>query len=184
MSKKIKTHVLMVAKSFLKGHPRAGEPTDFAKKILNGEKIHTIRGSFENWEKKVNEVNAGDAILSVRSWTGKPYRTPQETICEFKKLGIERTSVLKQGNWCEVVKGYASKSLIALNDGLMRQDFDSWFKEGQDNMALIHFTDFRYCGESEPIIQTPDGTVVAIEKDFEKRVKDISVRGWEQIKGH
>ena len=77
----MKTFVITVSRQFPSKHIRKGEETNFVKKILNnytckvdefGTKIRTCRSNYEYWKRIVDEVNAGNAILSVRYWSGKP----------------------------------------------------------------------------------------------------------------
>ena len=76
----MKTHVLIVSRTFPKKHPKAGQPTYFDSKILltidptihavvelDGEvttekKLTTIRSNYELWKKRIDEVNQGIAI--------------------------------------------------------------------------------------------------------------------------
>lgn len=44
------------------------------------QKLHTIRANYPLWEKRFAEIERGEACLSVRQWTGKPYRSPQVEI--------------------------------------------------------------------------------------------------------
>lgn len=76
MEKK-KTYVLMLSEFFPKTHNKAGMPTEFKEKVLNKKKIHTIRANFPLWEKRIKEVQEGRAVLSIRQWTGEPYRSKQ-----------------------------------------------------------------------------------------------------------
>jgi len=174
----------MVAKTFQKDHPRAGEPTGFAQKIMSGEKIHTLRGNYDRWKMIVDEVNAGRAILSVRQWTDKPYKSKHEYITDFRELGLEKVGLNSRQQSVHVMNEYMYAPFeIAKNDGLTTKDFWSWFKESQADMPLIHFTPFRYC-EDPDIIQQPNGTVDAIARDLEDAISDSPVRSWDLIKGH
>ena len=74
---KKKTYVLMISENFPKYHQKAGEPTFFARKIEEGKKIHTIRQNYELWNKRAEKINKGEAILSIRKWSGKAYRSKQ-----------------------------------------------------------------------------------------------------------
>ena len=76
----MKTYVITISKNFMKGHPKAGRPTMFKEKFLNKEKIHTIRGNYPLWEKRIKEVQEGKAILSIREWIGVPYKEKQVVI--------------------------------------------------------------------------------------------------------
>ena len=77
MNPKIKTYVLMVSTKFPAYHFLNGEPTLFIEKIASGEKITSIRFNYELWRKRFEKINKGEAVLSVRSWEGKPYRSKQ-----------------------------------------------------------------------------------------------------------
>lgn len=92
----MKTYVIMFAKQFMTSHPRVGEATDFAEKIIKGDKIHTLRGNYEYWKKIVDEVNSGIAVLSGRVWTDKPYKSKQYEFIEFTELGIQKSLVLPE----------------------------------------------------------------------------------------
>jgi hypothetical protein len=146
----MKTYVLTVSKSFLKGHPKEGQQTDFHNKIVTGVKIHTIRGNYAHWEKVVDEVNSGLAILSIRQWSIKPYRSPQQEILQLNKLGIQKIDLYgpeRDNRWFVLgEKGWVSDktSDIAANDGLSLDDFKGWFTKSAIGAAIIHFTDFRY----------------------------------------
>lgn len=87
----MKTHVLILSKTFPATHPKAGQPTYFNQKLMRAvyrdfcdidvvdrewikpsvrdrfipAKLHTIRGNYERWKKIIDEVRSGEAILSV-----------------------------------------------------------------------------------------------------------------------
>lgn len=60
----MKTYVLIVSQRFPMTHPRKGQPTMFIENILNKTKIHTIRGNFPLWEKRIEEVQNELAVIS------------------------------------------------------------------------------------------------------------------------
>lgn len=160
---KLKTYVLIVSRNFPMTHPRKGEPTYFPEKILKGlnlntdesidPKGHTIRGNYDLWKKRINEVAAGKAILSIRYWTGKPYNSKQETIIELTKdygVGVQELVFGKTINDI-IIRGddrYITPNIetIAKNDGLTVDDFKAWFQKSISifPMAVIHFSNFRY----------------------------------------
>lgn len=82
----MKTYVITLSEKSPTTHPRKGQETEFGRLFLNGKKIHTIRGNFPLWEKRLKEVQEGRAVLSVRQWTGVPYRSPQK---ELRRLTAE-----------------------------------------------------------------------------------------------
>jgi len=148
----MKTYVLTVSKNFPANHPKSGHPTEFPDKILNGRKRHTIRKNYDLWAKRFEQINAGNAILSIRYWSGKPYRSKQVEIKQLTKddgIGIE---MLKS---CDELYGLVASSktvavgapwpLIAIYDGLTLDDFEEWFNINDfEPMAIIHFTPYRY----------------------------------------
>ena len=160
----MKTYVLTVSKTFPKTHKRAGEPTFFKDKIIldrafgNG-KIHTIRSNYQYWKNIVEKIQAGEAILSIRYWSGKPYKSKQVEICQLDKdsgVGVQELdmSAFKRVGLPFInfrdESGVGSKHINALelsdNDGLSYDDFKEWFKDYDMSkpMAVIHFTKFRY----------------------------------------
>lgn len=166
MNPKIKTYVLMVSTKFPAYHFLNGEPTLFIEKIASGEKITSIRFNYELWRKRFEKINKGEAVLSVRSWEGKPYRSKQIKHFLFTKddgIGLQKI-IIK--DWFRELyysfqiddrffpgKGLAYTSwrefyakLIAKKDGLTFDQFKDWFKnyDLSNPMAIIHFTKFRY----------------------------------------
>lgn len=148
----MKTYVITLSKHFLKGHPKAGQFTNFKEKFLAGEKIHTIRNNYPLWEKRIKEVQEGRAILSIREWIGVPYRDKQieiKSLSNIDGVGIQKLDCSPP--FCFEIDG---KSLIYLpdmvelarNDGLSYDDFDKWFDidNATGQKGIIHFSSFRY----------------------------------------
>jgi hypothetical protein len=162
----MKTYFLLISQYFPATHPRKGECTNFCDKILVGcifdqsnstkgslRKIHTIRANYNLWKKRIDEVNAGEAVLSLRYWTGRPRHSKQQEVVTFSRgsgIGVQKICFPKNsdpvvyddfGYLCKV-----GKTILAKNDGLSFDDFEAWFK-GYDlskPMAIIHFPYFRY----------------------------------------
>ena len=176
----MKTYVIMLSQTFPANHPRRGEETKFKQKIINaifvnqgwnkiaaypelGDKLHTIRVNYDLWKKRIDEVQRGDACLSLRQWEGKPYRSKQ---IEFARLtnqdcvGIQMLTFGRAYNpntdgWdgeYDLRLGtvdddcFASPWTLAKNDGLNVVDWADWFKDYNLSkpLAIIHFTKFRY----------------------------------------
>ena len=149
------TYVLTVSEFFPKTHNKATIPTGFVNAISQKWKRHTIRGNYVLWLKRFKKINEGKAVLSVRSWSGKPYRSTQIEHFVFDKddkIGLEKIEFDDEfdspihhpviDNWSK-----PHIQLVAENDGLSLRDFKEWFKSYDLNepMAIIHFTSFRYC---------------------------------------
>lgn len=151
----MKTYVLTISKTFPKKLNRSGELTNFDLKIERGQKLHTIRANYELWKKRFIEIDTCKAVLSIRYWTDKPYRSKQIELFRLSKTeGIGLQKIVKIN--FDVVYGVAIEkrkhdvpfetNQVASNDGLSLTDFKDWFNGYDLNkpMALIHFTDFRY----------------------------------------
>jgi hypothetical protein len=132
----------MLSKVFPAYHPRAGEPTGFREKFLSGEKIHTIRAN------EKSHFKDGD-VISVREWSGKPYRSKQVVIRDGVKIGVEPVALDHDDNIADFMEPVAAPfKTIAKNDGLREVDFVDWFfppsSKHDFTGDIIHFTDFRY----------------------------------------
>jgi hypothetical protein len=169
----MKTFVLTVSRVFPTTHKRKGEETWFIESIKHNigldcdipfptEKIHTIRANYDFWAKRIKQIQKGEAILSIRYWSGKPYHKDengigQVEICQLDKdsgISVQKLSFFESDIYCPYAYGLDGISNepvynisdIAKNDGLSLKDFKEWFK-GYDlskPMAIIHFTSFRY----------------------------------------
>ena len=162
----MKTYVITLSRHFLANHKRAGEETHFKEKFTLGQgltdydtpsmaKIHTIRANYPLWEKRIKEIQEGHAVLSVRQWTGKPYRSKQVEIARLTAdngIGIQKLSFDKDRGGVPSLKyfningKYIDREILANNDGLSKEDWQEWFRgyNLSKPMAVIHFTKFRY----------------------------------------
>ena len=80
-------------------------------------------------------------MLSIRQWTGKPYRSKQmeiATLTAENGVGLQRFPYT-DSEWTSMVS-------LAKNDGLSLNDWVGWFGgyDLSEPMAIIHFTKFRY----------------------------------------
>ena len=148
----MKTYVLTLSKVFPKTHKRAGEPTGFDLLFTHNEyfyKIHTIRANYPLWEQRISEIQAGRAVLSVRQWTGKPYRSKQVEIGILTAKDGVGIQMLKMIDLFRptIINGHKVELPdLAANDGLSFNDWYEWFKgyDLREPLAIIHFTRFRY----------------------------------------
>lgn len=143
------TYVLTVSKRFPTTHKKAGQSTGFPIAIMHEKKIHTIRCNYDLWAKRFEKINAGKAVLSVRTWAGDPYKSKQQEIFKFDKthnIGVEKLEDPANAVIAWVNGTKQDWETLAKNDGLSFEDFCEWFKVKQTKpMAIIHFTSFRYC---------------------------------------
>lgn len=168
----MKTYVLTLSQHFPATHPRKGEPTGFADKIQEAlnyvkyfgiegmqptkrAKIHTIRANYPLWAKRFEQINRGEACLSIRQWTGKPYASKQVEIACLTKadgIGIQKLEfvscygIIGATVVIDGIDKFMSKITLAYNDGLTHNDWLDWFKDYDLSkpLAIIHFTKFRY----------------------------------------
>jgi len=155
-SSRIKTFVLTVSEFFPKTHNKAGLPTGFIDKIGSKKKLHTIRGNYSLWKKRIDEIQKGNAVLSIRYWTGKPYNSKQKEVYVLDKdsgigvqeltFSVQYLSEIRLFNFPKVDKSIELIANIARNDGLTLDDFKEWFKgyDLSEPMAIVHFTAERY----------------------------------------
>lgn len=145
----MKTYVITLSRNFLAYHKQAGEETHFKEKFLSGEKLHTIRANYPLWEKRIKEMQEGRAVLSIRQWTGKPYRSKQveiATLTAESGVDIQLMELTNDLSECIVGDHRHSYVSVAKNDGLHPADWLDWFScyDLSKPMAIIHFTKFRY----------------------------------------
>lgn len=149
---KLKIYVIILSRFFPKGHKRAGEPTGFKEKFRK-EKLYSIRANYEYWEKIFEEIYKGEACLSVRQWSGLPYRSKQVELMRLTRedgIGIQKLRIYEHEPLPVVYADRYTTPVdwqeLANNDGLSLNDWREWFKDYDlsQPMAIIHFTGFRY----------------------------------------
>lgn len=151
MRKEKKKAVLMLSTEYQRGHSRAGESTMFVDKLVNGEKLHTIRGNYAGWAKKAEQINAGEMELSIRIWSGKPYRSPMYEVAKLTEVKVQSLyatyGVDDAVPVCWVNGKKVEAEVLAKNDGLTLEDWVQWMFNGTntiENAAIIQLTGFEY----------------------------------------
>lgn len=156
--------VVILSKDIFARGKKASAPSFFERKVKNGSKRHTVRANFDYWKQKIERLKEQGGTLSLRQWSGKPYRSSQETILEIpaSMVEVQRLSLVRLQT--ETKKGTFYSFLakidgtrypletIARNDGLTEEEFTEWFNPFFDEVeyatplafAVIHFTTFRY----------------------------------------
>lgn len=145
----MKTYVIILSKTFPKSHPLSGQETGFGSSFKSGQKIHTVRGNYLMWIKRFEEVQKGTAVLSVREWTGTPYRSPQRELARLTAAdGVGIQALKLKDLWSSTAIDGEKVELpdLAAHDGLSFADWYYWFRKVdlRQPMAIIHFTKFRY----------------------------------------
>ena len=173
MKKKLKVYVITLSRVFPVSHPKAGLKTYFKTKLENthvvpfdpnGDSVpdgqpqlkrHTIRANYELWRKRFEQIERGEACLSIRQWTGKPYASKQIEIARLTKddgIGLQRLRFTPDRDgqfvwWNFNIDGhFSNEEFLANNDGLTLRDWCAWFKDYDLSkpLAIIQFTKFRY----------------------------------------
>lgn len=153
--RKIACYVLTISTKFPRGKARAGQSTNFESSIIDQSKGHTIRENYEYWKYRIDQINRGNAYLSVRKWTGKPYNSHQEEIATFGKgqVAIQKIKIGKM--FCQVAPPSGihqdkctmevPTAVISHNDGLSYGDFIDWFRNDMGKeFCIIHFSNKPY----------------------------------------
>lgn len=156
--------VVMLTKTFFNDHPLAGSPTNFASLVKSGKKIHTCRDNYEYWEKKITALKNVGGSLSIRQWSGKPYKSPQEVVVEipstevgFSELTMEHTFYRCEGKVSHYFRAFVENKPISLeelakNDGFSSvDDFTEFllplfckYHKRVLRLAIVHFNKFTY----------------------------------------
>jgi hypothetical protein len=151
--KPLKIYVITMMVKFPTQAPHVAVTTGFKKKLLSGEKKTTIRQNYEFWKKRIDEVNAGRAVISVRQWSGLPYRSEQKEIKQFKQGEVGYQRITATGGAADIGintgDGFTMLSnkrilTVAKNDGVPIDLFRKFFKGGVLDGIIIHFTKLRY----------------------------------------
>lgn len=170
-TKKLKTYVIFVSRTYPAYHSQKGHSTYFIEKIKglfpfelsnSIRKIHTFRANYPLWKKRIDEVLAGNAVLVLKYHSIGRYAKGNKQIefARFDKdsdIGIQEA--IYKTDYEEPFSGMAIRCedgvfrdfpfyRVAENDGLNQADFACWFEKGKyeltESMACIHFTSFRY----------------------------------------
>lgn len=165
--------VLMLSQAFLMGHSKAGKPNYFVQQLTNalrgyseheiqlpdgssiivrGKKLHTIRENYEYWKEKTAKINAGEMELSIRVWSGKPYKSQQVEVARLSHVSIQLVEMsysVEDSQPIVYVDNVLKPNIaeeMAKNDGLQLEDWTEWFfkKTNTFRGVILHFTDFKY----------------------------------------
>jgi hypothetical protein len=149
---KIKTHVIFIGRKFPSFHPRKGEETYFLSMIIRDEKTLTIRDDYNKWSKRINEVNEGKAVISLRYWLDRPFHsTPQEVmrITDKNGAGCHKFQLVGSQIWVDDLPmlDHVAINQLLQKDGLNYKDFMAYHTAGkapETPKALIYFNNFRF----------------------------------------
>lgn len=144
--------VRTLSRTFLKGHPKAGEPTYFLERMMRSlinEQGKAISGSFHDFgklelekEEIERDFEKGHTIrmgrhfkaneeLTLAVWSGTPYRSKQVKLWTGAIRAIDiiiaKTSFLKFYKEQEGKITSLKLPIVAKNDGLSLADFEAWF---------------------------------------------------------
>ncbi|MFP3041866.1 hypothetical protein LQZ19_08595 [Treponema primitia] len=148
---KLKTYVAMVNPRFEIPITETLSAIEAGNPLPEVYKRHTIRANYAFWEKRINAINRGEGVLSIRVWEGKPYRSKQREIARLEKVGIQKLHFVNfMGAYynftIEDLEKQTTEIDFAKNDGFSNfDDMLAWFHDyPSGDMAIIHFTSFRY----------------------------------------
>lgn len=150
----MRTYNIILSSVFPSWHLRKGEPTKF-KENLRIIKLHTLRANYDLWKRRFEEIDRGEAVLVIREWIGRPYRSKTLEIARLTKdsgIGLQQLTFDKGlyglKSLCRpIVDGKEVRAeLLAQNDGLSFDDWSTWFAnyDLSQPLAVIQFTSLRY----------------------------------------
>lgn len=145
---------IILSSTFPSWHPSKGKETRFVEQLRN-TKLHTLRANSVLWKKRFEKILRGEAVLVVRVWLGKPYRSKTMEIVRldkdsgigFQELRFEKSLYGFHSLQRPFVDGrFVRPELLAAHDGLSFEDWQLWFQnyDISQPMAVIHFTSLRY----------------------------------------
>lgn len=135
--------VRTLSRNFLKGHPRAGEPTYFVEKFYNSlfHKNNLMDYPFglivdeSIRETKGHTIRMGrhfkpEDELTLAVWSDKPYRSKQIKLWAGPIRAID-IDIIIESHYDELFlslrPGHIKLEELAKNDGLSLKDFRQWF---------------------------------------------------------
>jgi hypothetical protein len=143
--------VRTLSRTFMKGHPKAGQPTYFVERMLRSlinEQGKAISGSFNDFEKlelekeelerdfeKGHTIRMGRHFkpndeLTLAVWSGKPYRSKQIKLWIGPIRAIDIDVIIEEHYdelYLSLRPGHIKLKELAKNDGLSLEDFRHWF---------------------------------------------------------
>ncbi|MGP1351653.1 MAG: hypothetical protein ACTTK2_08350 [Hoylesella marshii] len=132
------------------GDNKNGESAKAGKKFFSSENEFRPAEFMHFCSKMlIKEVQEGRAVLSIRQWTGKPYRSKQIEIARLTAangVSIQKLELTNDLSECIVGDYRYSYVSVAKNDGLHPADWLDWFScyDLSKPLVIIHFTKFRY----------------------------------------
>jgi len=111
----------------------------FAASILDGTKRSTIR----NLPKRLEDWPQPGDLINARQWSGRPYGSPQRSLCELLVTGVSEITIEEDGithdmNGCSVPPGSPYHDTVARQEGF--KDWDEMKKWFVENYYSLPFT--------------------------------------------
>ncbi|PIB28895.1 hypothetical protein BFP77_08235 [Maribacter sp. 4U21] len=114
-----------------------GQPTHFEDKIVNGQKIHTIRKSYDYWASRIdNAQKSPDSIYKLSLWSDKPYvsKQYQAQTGEAHNIWYAPINFKKLNDEILLIDDVEYPlDIVSKNDGLPAEIFRDWFKSFVDD---------------------------------------------------
>ena len=110
----------------------SGQLTHFEDKIVSGEKITTIRKSYDYWSSRIDSAQQSpDSIYKLSLWSDKPYISKQfqAQIGNANEVWYLPINFKKFNDDILIIDGNEFPlELVAKWDGLTEEIFRDWFK--------------------------------------------------------
>ena len=143
--------MLVLSTVFGRGHKRVGQPTHFVESMQAGTKLHTIRANTELWRRRAAKIDAGEMELSIRVWSGRPYRSQQVEVARLTQLHVQSIEAVMGATdalprvWIDGQE-VADVEQVARNEGLELADWVGLFLKRTNHYegVVLQFGSFRY----------------------------------------
>lgn len=140
--------VRTLSRTFMKGHPREGEPTYFVEKVCKGlpeegwkietdifSEIPLALDIYRQLEPKYHTIRMGrhfkpEDELTLAVWSDKPYRSKQIKLWTGPIRAIDIDIIIESHYdelFLSIRPGHIKLEELAKNDGLSLKDFRQWF---------------------------------------------------------
>ncbi|WP_338761945.1 hypothetical protein WAF17_16600 [Bernardetia sp. ABR2-2B] len=142
----LKCFQLFIPKSFPKNHKKAGQETQFAKRIITGRMIQVLKKDYAYWLDVVRKVQDGEAYISVVEWEQNRTETQREVLRLDASSNIEIQKVTFSKKFFYLRRVRLCPDELAENCGFnTTTDFKNYYKSfPKSELAMIQFTGFRY----------------------------------------
>ena len=134
---------------------RAGVVTRFKEHVLDGTKHHAVLPNFDIWNRRMKEIEAGEAALEIAEYARSPISSvPFLRLTIEDGIGLQLIKFRSDGMVYEIDGMHSAgfNDLVPDNEGLPALYFRNWILHSEklyEPFEIVHFGKFRYKGCKE-----------------------------------